>query len=159
VIEPALLALLLVANGSPVVLRMLLDGRWRQPLDGGRRLADGQPVFGPSKTWGGLVVALVSTTLCAVPVGLGLRVGVLIGLFAMLGDLLSSFVKRRLRLVSGAMALGLDQIPESLLPLLVCKPLLGLSWAQVLGVTFAFVAADLLISRLMYRLGLGDHPH
>jgi CDP-2,3-bis-(O-geranylgeranyl)-sn-glycerol synthase len=95
----------------------------------------------------------------AVPIGLGFWVGLSVGIFAMLGDLLSSFIKRRLALPPGSMTLGLDQIPESLLPLLVCKPLLGLSWAQVLWVTLAFAAADLLISRLMSRLGVGDHPH
>jgi CDP-2,3-bis-(O-geranylgeranyl)-sn-glycerol synthase len=159
VVEADLLVLLLVANGSPVGLRMLLGKRWRQPLDAGRRLTDDQPIFGPSKTLAGLAVALVSTSLCAIPIGLGFWVGLSIAIFAMLGDLLSSFIKRRLARPPGTMTLGLDQVPESLLPLLVCKPLLGLSWVQVLLVTLAFIAADLLISQLMYRLGIGNHPH
>ena len=51
----------------------------------------------------------------------GLAVG------AMAGDLVSSFMKRRLRLKSEAQAVGLDQIPEVLLPLLLRKSRLGLS--------------------------------
>jgi CDP-2,3-bis-(O-geranylgeranyl)-sn-glycerol synthase len=71
----------------------------------------------------------------------------------MLGDVLSSFVKRRLGLASGDSAVGLDQIPESLLPLLVCKPLLGLSWTQVVLLTTAFFFVNLLVSRMMRRSG------
>jgi predicted CDP-diglyceride synthetase/phosphatidate cytidylyltransferase len=159
VIELVLLALLLVANGSPVVLRMLLGERWGRPLDGDRRAADGRPLFGPSKTLAGLTVSLAATTLCALVVGPSVWIGLLIGTCAMLGDLLSSFVKRRLGLASGYMALGLDQIPESLLPLLACKPLLELSWGQVVVLTLGFLLSDLLISQLMYRIGLGKHPH
>jgi CDP-2,3-bis-(O-geranylgeranyl)-sn-glycerol synthase len=57
------------------------------------------------------------------------------------------------------MALGIDQVPESLLPMLVCKPLLGLGWWQVLGLTLAFTIANPLISQLFYRLGVRHHPH
>ena len=35
----------------------------------------------------------------------------------MAGDLLSSFTKRRMRLASSSMAPGIDQVPESVLPL------------------------------------------
>lgn len=157
--ELVLLALLLIANGSPVVVRMLLDERLAWPLDGGVVLADDRPLFGASKTWAGLAAALVATTLSAPLFGLSAGLGLLLGGGAMAGDLFSSFVKRRLRLESGAMALGLDQVPESLLPLLLCQPLLALSWIQVALLTVAFLAANLLISQLMFRLGVGEHPY
>ncbi len=157
-IEFSLLLLLVVANGAPVVVRALLGKRCAQGLDGGRVLADGQRLFGASKTIAGAAGAALSTTLAALVLGLSGWIGLLVGGFAMLGDVGSSFVKRRLGLPSGAMALGLDQIPESLLPLLVCQPLLGLSWGQVLGLTLGFMLADLLISQLTYRLGVGRHP-
>ncbi|HXK57554.1 MAG TPA: CDP-archaeol synthase, partial [Gammaproteobacteria bacterium] len=83
----------------------------------------------------------------------------LIGGFAMLGDLLSSFFKRRLGLNPSAMAFGLDQIPESLLPLLVCRPLLDLSWLQVCLLTLGFLILELLLSQLLYRLGIRRHPY
>lgn len=57
------------------------------------------------------------------------------------------------------MALGLDQIPESLLPLLVCMPLLGLSWQQVLLLTLTFIAAELLLSQALYRLEFGGEKN
>jgi hypothetical protein len=39
------------------------------------------------------------------------------------GAPLSSFIKRRLALVPSSQAIGLDQIPESLFPLLACRQL------------------------------------
>lgn len=156
--EFSLFALLIVANGSPVVLS-LLSGKHRQwPVDGGLRLPDGRPLFGNSKSLPGLAIAVSATTLCSLVIGPSVWIGLLIGTFAMIGDLLSSFVKRRLGLVSGASAIGLDQVPESFLPLLICKPVLALSWTQVLVLTVAFLATNLLISRVMWQLGIRKYP-
>jgi CDP-2,3-bis-(O-geranylgeranyl)-sn-glycerol synthase len=151
VIEIGLFALLLVANGSPVIMSMTLRRDWQLPLDGGLCLPDGKRLFGSSKTVPGLVVSVAATTLGAMLIGPGVWIGLSIGTFAMLGDLLSSFIKRRLGLAAGDCAIGLDQIPESLLPLLVCKPLLGLSWTQVFLLTAAFFVFNLLFSRMTCR--------
>lgn len=77
----------------------------------------------------------------------------------MLGDLFSSFVKRRMGLHSSAMALLLDQVPESLFPLVACAPLLELSWTQVLMLTLAFLISELLLSRLAFHLGIRQRPY
>lgn len=146
-IELTLFALLLVANGSPVVLSLLTRKTQKWPIDGGLCLPDGQRLFGTSKTLPGLAVAVSATTLCSLLIGPSAWIGFLVGAFAMFGDLVSSFIKRRLGRASGAAAVGLDQIPESLLPLLICKPLLDLSWTQALLLTLAFVVANLLISQ------------
>jgi Putative integral membrane protein DUF46. len=122
-------------------------------------LADGRPLWGPSKTVRGALAMVGAAVLAAPLLGLPLLAGVVIGPLVVAGDLLSSFVKRRLGLAPGAMALGLDQVPESLLPLLACKPLLGLTWGQVAWVTLGFVLADLLLSRLFFVLGFRRHPH
>ena len=77
----------------------------------------------------------------------------------MLGDLISSFIKRRMGLCSSAMAPGLDQVPESILPLMVCAPLLDLSWTQVLLVTLAFFVLEVILSRVAYRFGVRQQPY
>jgi hypothetical protein len=110
-----LLLLLLIANGSPIVVRELLGRGFDRPLDGGKVLADGHRLLGPSKTWRGLVAAVLTTTLFALALGWPWGIGVTIGVFAMLGDTASSFIKRRLGLASSTMAPGLDHIPESIL--------------------------------------------
>ena len=60
-----LLFLLFVANGAPVLATRVLDTAGDHPIDGGRRFLDGRPLFGPSKTWRGLGVALLASTLAA----------------------------------------------------------------------------------------------
>src|SRR3954462_11566849 len=159
---PQLLSILLllgVANGSPIFVRRLLKERFTAPIDGGRRLPDGQPVFGSSKTVRGFVVSLCSTTLIALVLGFEWSIGTSIGLGAMTGDLFSSFVKRRLRLEPHAQAFGLDQVPEALVPLLLVRDRLGLGWVEVAALLTAFVAPQLVLSFLLFMLGARDRPY
>jgi hypothetical protein len=91
-----LLLLLFLANGTPVMVKKLLGNRWSYPLDGDREFVDGKPLFGRSKTIRGVALAILSTTAGAALLDLGWRIGVLVGTLAMVGDLSSSFLKRRL---------------------------------------------------------------
>jgi hypothetical protein len=150
--ELKLLLLLLVANGSPIAARGLLGLRLDWPLDGGARFTDGRRVFGHSKTVRGVAVSVIVTGLVAVLLTVPLVIGMLIGTLAMIGDLSSSFVKRRLALAPGARVMGLDQIPESLLPAAVIMGAFGIGWASVAAVVLLFVAIDLLISPMLFRL-------
>lgn len=158
-IEVALLLLMLVANGSPVVMRAWLGDRMDWPLDGGIVLGDGRPLLGSSKTVVGAVTAIVTSAVLAPWLGLAWHIGAVVGLCSMIGDAASSFVKRRRGLQPGAMAIGLDQVPESLLAMLVCKPLLDLTWLQVIVLTLLFMIANLAISRATALAGLDHHPH
>ena len=90
------------ANAVPVVFGGGL------PLDLGRRLPDGQPVFGAHKTVRGFFAGLIVGTL----VGLGeslvfseqsVLLGFALSLGALVGDISGAFLKRRLKL---ACALG-----------------------------------------------------
>ena len=154
-----LLILLVVANGTAVVAKKILGVAFGRPLDGGALFVDGEPIFGPSKTIRGVVVSLLGTSVCAALMGLGWQVGTLIATFAIAGDLFSSFVKRRLRLASSSMAIGLDHIPESLFPLLASRLVLPLSTLDiVVGVTI-FVVGALILSPLLFKLNLRDEPH
>jgi hypothetical protein len=153
------LILIVLANGTPVVVKKLLGARFAWPLDGGVILPDGQPLLGSSKTVRGVVLAVLATALGAMALGLGAQLGVLAGAAAMAGDLLSSFLKRRLRLKPSSQALGLDQVPESLFVFLACRAALALSWRDVaLGVAVFFVG-ELVISRLLYKAHLRDQPY
>jgi len=153
-----LLVLLAVANGTPVIAKLLGD-KFAASLDGGAPFGDGRPWFGPSKTIRGFVLAVLATTGAAVLLGLGWKMGVLVGTMAMAGDLLSSFVKRRLGLVPSSQAIGLDQIPESLFPLLAARLLLPLTALDVTVATMLFFAGGLLLSRLLYKWHVRDRPY
>ncbi len=154
-----LLFLLLLANGTPLVAGKLLGPRLLRPLDSGREFVDGRPLFGRSKTIRGLILAILVSTAGAPLVGLSWQIGMLVGTLAMVGDLFSSFLKRRLGRSSSSPAIGIDQVPESLFPLLGCLGPLSLTLADVaLGVA-VFVIGELLLSRLLYAFDLRERPY
>jgi len=145
-----------VANMLPVIFR-----RWFKflalPLDGGK-LWRGQPIFGPNKTLRGLLIAGLGGTLIFViqryaflqsdffqNISLinyertSLFLGTLMGLGALAGDLIKSFIKRRIGLTPGSSWVPFDQIDYALggmlfslslyvppLPIFIFTPLLGL---------------------------------
>jgi hypothetical protein len=154
-----LLILLMVANGTPVIAKKLLGGRYSYPLDGHLIFADGRRLLGRSKTIRGVGLAVLATTAGAPLIGLGWRTGLVVGSFAMAGDLFSSFAKRRLNLAPGSRASGLDQVPEALFPLLACRNLLSLTAADIAACTVMFVAGEVLLSRLLYALQIRDRPY
>ena len=115
-------------------------------------------LFGTSKTVRGILASLLVTSACAPLVGLEWTVGLIVAAASMTGDLFSSFVKRRLGLRSGGLAIGLDQIPESLFPLLAVGDALALTvWDVAAGVA-VFLIGDILLSPLLQRLGIRDRP-
>ena len=151
--------LLALANGAPVVAKKVLGTRLALPLDAGARFFDGQPLLGPSKTIRGVVVSVGATAIVAPLFGLSLAAGAFVAVLAMIGDLFSSFVKRRLKFPSSSQAIGLDQVPESLLPLLVCKGALALTFIDVVIGVGIFVLGEIILSRLLYDLRLRDEPY
>ncbi|WP_455235098.1 CDP-archaeol synthase [Thiogranum longum] len=154
-----LVFLLAIANGTPVLVKRLLHERLAFPLDGGLRFVDGKPLFGASKTVRGLVSAVLVTSAAAPLLGLEWRAGALIGACAMLGDLFSSFIKRRMNLPPSSMALGLDQIPESLFPMLACQPMLGLEMLEIVIVVAVFSVAGPVLSYALFKLRIREHPY
>lgn len=154
-----LLILVIAANGGPILGRLLMKKIWNTPLDLGTRFIDGRPLLGSSKTIRGVVFGVVTAGLFAEVVALPFEIGIWIGALAMCGDITSSFVKRRLGLQSGAMAFGLDQIPESLIPLMGVKSSYGLSWPGIGLTVGGFLILELLLSVVLYTLHIRKHPY
>jgi CDP-diglyceride synthetase len=154
-----LLLLLGVANGMPVLARRVLKDGFAAPLDGGLKFVDGRALFGASKTIRGILVSIAFTAIAGLCLGFDLGVAAALAALSMLGDLLSSFTKRRLGLEPHAQAFGLDQIPEALLPLLVLKSSLELDWSDVAFVVLAFVVLGVLLSRVLYKFGIREQPY
>jgi hypothetical protein len=148
------LLLLVVANSAPVLGRKLLGHQLSYPLDGGLRVFDGRPLFGPSKTLRGIVLSLAATATVAFALGLSWVTGALIAGLSMLGDLTSSFIKRRLGSAPSSSVVLLDQAPEALFPLLVFRERLSLTAWDIAGVALAFLVLDLIFSRLVYKVHL-----
>ena len=154
-----ILFLLLLANGTPVIAKKLLGPRLAWPLDGGKCFIDGRPWFGKSKTIRGIITALLATALGAAAVGYPPQAGALFAAVSLSGDLASSFIKRRLNLPPSSRALGLDQLPESILPLLIFWQAFELDVVTAVAVILVFFGGELLLSRVLYRLNIRDHPY
>lgn len=154
-----LLLLLLVANGAPILARFLLKKRWAVPIDAGHAAWDGHPWFGPSKTLHGAVAAVIASALTAWALGYTPGLGAAFGALAMAGDLMSSFIKRRLGIAPSGMALGLDQIPEALLPLLILREQFALAWLEVAELVALFFISELLLSRILYHMRIRERPY
>src|SRR5690606_23210254 len=105
-----------------------------------------------------IVLALIATAVGAPVVGIDWHVGLVVGATAMAGDLFSSFVKRRLGLRPSSRAVGLDQIPEALFPMLAGAGIYGLSVADVAAGVALFFVGEMVVSRVLYRLRLRDQP-
>lgn len=97
-----------VANAAP-----LLFGGGRT-LDGGRKLSDGQPIFGSHKTVRGVVAGILAGSVIGLAESLVdprlALAGFMIALGAVLGDLLGAFIKRRLSVEPGRAFPILDQL-------------------------------------------------
>jgi CDP-2,3-bis-(O-geranylgeranyl)-sn-glycerol synthase len=151
---PTLQILLLVvwANAAPVLTRLLLGHRLDCPLDGGRILADGRPLLGTSKTWRGLAAAILTTPLFSVILGLSWIIGLVVAVGAMLGDVIASFIKRRMGRRPSEPVFLLDQIPEALIPVLALQGVLGLSLVQGAIVVIAFTLVHIALTPVARRL-------
>jgi CDP-2,3-bis-(O-geranylgeranyl)-sn-glycerol synthase len=133
--------------------------RFACPIDGGLVLRDGHPLLGRSKTWRGLAAAILLASCAAVLIGLPWLAGALAAASAMAGDCVSSFIKRRLGLEPSSMTLGLDQIPESLLPAIACSVYLPLGSVDVIAIVLVFSVGELALSRIFFAVGLRDRPY
>jgi CDP-diglyceride synthetase len=151
--------LMTLANGTPIVAKKVFGSRFSFPLDAGTNFFDGRPLFGKSKTIRGILLSILITTVGAPILGLDLTIGARVAIAAMAGDLLSSFLKRRLNLLSSSQALGLDQVPESLFPILACRDALSLTITDIALGVGAFFVGELILSRFLFQVHLRDEPY
>ena len=154
-----LLLLIIIANGAPIIFARLLCDSFDLAVDFGQQLPDNKPIFGASKTWRGVVAALSATALTAWLLGHAPAIGIWVALYAVVGDLFSSFVKRRLSLPSSSMAPFLDQVPESLFPALMLMDHFGLDLFAVILLVLTFVILELGLSHILYRWGIRKRPY
>jgi len=149
-----------IANAAPVVLG---GGR---AIDGGRRFIDGRRIFGAGKTVRGFLAGLAAGTLVGMLQGIAtgslshyLVLGFLLALGALMGDLLGSFIKRRLGIKRGSAAPGLDQLSFVVVALLAASPLALLGWEKILTIIIITPPIHLATNFGGYKLGLKRRPY
>lgn len=144
------LILLLVANFMPWAIGRTCGSWWSTPLDCGLTLRDGRRLLGSHKTWRGLAAAILGCGVAAGLLRLPWWLGVEFASLSMLGDAISSAFKRRRGREPGQDDIGLDQLPEALLPLVVLRSALNLGWKQIFLVTLVFSILDFFSLRVRH---------
>ena len=159
----------LISNATPVVIAKFI--RNRHPIDGGRVFIDKRPILGSSKTIEGFISGVLSGLLIGI-VYAGLfnnkffiLYGFTMGLGSMIGDVINSFIKRRLGLRSGEPFIPMDQLSFILVAFVLTK-LLGIDRICGLYLTVTDLAAIVFITLILhpltnliaYFLGLKKEP-
>ena len=157
-----ILLLLWLINLAPPLLAHFLEDQWNRPIDGGRTFADGRPLFGSNKTLRGILGATVTGLGVGLVLGFPWWVGLFSAILSMAGDLLSSFVKRRLGQPSGTLKPGLDQIFEGLFPFAVLVQFKALPMWMIIGLVLVFCSGAHIGSwffrKILLTKPVGEYP-
>ena len=154
-------AFLLWANLLPPLASLLTSDRFGWPVDGGVYWLDGRPLLGPHKTLRGVFAILVGGSLTFPLLGVRWDQAGLAALFVILGDLLTSFVKRRVGLESGATVVVFDQFFEGIWPAMYLGAVLDLAWWVGVGAAAIFMPLALVGARfwklLLFRPDMANY--
>jgi len=154
-----LLSLLAIANMMPIVARHLFKERLSTPIDFNKKFIDEKPILGSHKTWRGLIASIIGTWIASFFIEIDQLLAIQIAFWSMIGDMTASFIKRRRGLESGAKFTGVDQAIESLLPLVILKRELEITWFDVALVTSLFMFFEIVLSPFFYKIGFRRNPY
>lgn len=165
------------SNAAPIfAAKIPALQRFDAPIDGGRQFG-GQDLFGSHKTWRGFASGIIVATVllflqqqvvahtalmdfieidyAALPV---LLLGPLFAVGALGGDLLESFLKRRIGIASGKSWLFFDQLDYIIGSVLVSLFFVVLTPMQYVWIFVFWFLVHVIISYIGYRIGLKDEP-
>lgn len=145
------------ANAAPV----LFGGG--PPIDMGKSLPDGKPIFGKNKTFKGFISGLIAGTLIGFMESLFFLdypyfLGFITSLGALIGDLAGAFFKRRLGIEPGEMLPLIDQTDFMIGALIFALPFVEIPATLALTIFMITIPLHLLTNYAAYKLGLKDNP-
>lgn len=152
------------------------------PVDGGKECKDGRRLIGNGVTWKGFQNGTIIGTLVGVVLGIigtffgdlsvltggiidlpvygsvigGLFLGFLMAFGALLGDLVGSFIKRRIGLQSGEPAPIMDQLDFVVGALILSLLVVRISWKFFLIIAILTIVLHLGSNIVAYLLGIKD---
>jgi len=163
-----------IANVMPVFANKIpVLNRWTTPMDFGKSWR-GKRILGNNKTWRGFVTGVAAASLVAGTqyfvlhpsafaldlngLGANMAVGALIGLGALTGDAVESFLKRQKGIPSGQTWFPFDQIDYIVGGILFVYPVFHLSMKAIGTIFVFFFVLHLVFTYIGYLLGLRDQP-
>ena len=139
------------ANATPVALG------GGPALDGGEKWLDGKPFLGSHKTLRGCIFGTLAGLIIGVIQGNPLA-GLTQGFGAILGDLIGSFLKRRLDIAPGASLPILDQIDFILTAILISQPFTRATFTEMTVITIVTIPIHYLVNYISWMTKMKDHP-
>jgi CDP-2,3-bis-(O-geranylgeranyl)-sn-glycerol synthase len=139
------------ANASPVVLG------GGGPIDGGVNWIDGKPLLGSHKTVKGTVLGIAVGTIVGVLQGNSIG-GFLQAGGAILGDIVFSFLKRRVDLEPGASFPFVDQLDFIIFAVILSFPVQSTALNQVFAILVLTFPIHYITNFIAYWLRLKKHP-
>ncbi len=136
-----------IANGAPTVFGGKI------PIDLNKKI-NGEPIFGKNKTWKGFAAGVIGGSLTGCIVFNDVIYGTLLGFLAMIGDLIGSFLKRRLKIKPGKTFFPLDQTDFMLTSLIGINLKYKLTISAVILLLVFTIAIHLLASAIGIKLKL-----
>ncbi len=140
-----------IANATPVVLG------GGAALDGGRRWLDGKPLLGNHKTARGAVSGLAAGSIVGI-IQMRPLIGILLSVGAIGGDIIVSFIKRRIDLEPGAMFPVADQMGFIVFAVILASLVEPLTWERVVAILAATFPIHYLTNVIAWLLKLKSKP-
>lgn len=159
-----------VANMTPPITNKIPGlNKWNTPLDLGMTWR-GKRLLGANKTWRGVICGTVAAAItCLVQILVllqenitlnhaifALAAGTMLGIGALLGDALESFLKRQANIPSGNAWFPFDQLDYIAGGLIISYPLLMLPKELMLWIVFIYFGLHLAVSYIGYLIGFKD---
>lgn len=132
--------------------------RGEKQIDFGRLFIDGKPIFGRGKTFKGFFLGLIMGVITGSILGISLSTSFLVGFGALLGDLMSAFIKRRLSIKTGDPAPILDQFDFVLGATLLSQAWKYLDPRSILIIMALTPAIHLVSNSLAFLIGVKKVP-
>ena len=139
------------ANAAPVALG------GGPPLDGGEKWLDGKPFLGSHKTLRGSIVGILTGTLIGLLQG-SLMVGLTQGTGAILGDLISSFLKRRWDIAPGESFPFLDQLDFIFIAIILSQYFTRASLQDMIIILIVTIPIHYFMNYLSWLIKMKEHP-
>jgi CDP-2,3-bis-(O-geranylgeranyl)-sn-glycerol synthase len=139
------------ANGTPVAFG------GGPPLDGGENWFDGKPFLGSHKTLRGCLVGVLAGILIGILQGNVLS-GLAQGIGAILGDLISSFLKRRWDVAPGESFPLLDQLDFITVAVILSQPFTHSSLVEIIIILVVTVPIHYATNYISWRMNMKEHP-
>ena len=139
------------ANAAPVALG------GGPPLDGGGKWLDGKPFFGSHKTLRGCIAGIMAGLLIGALQGNPLA-GLAQGFGAILGDLMSSFLKRRWNIAPGESSPLLDQLDFIIVAIILSQPFTRATFTEMIIIIIVTIPIHYIMNYVSWLMKMKEHP-